>query len=82
MQLEYKVTVGENGRVILPIKIREQLNLLTGDQVMLVLDEELKVIPLKDKVRKLQAMIKSRNPENISLVDSLIEGRRKESRNE
>jgi AbrB family looped-hinge helix DNA binding protein len=82
MQLEYKVTVGENGRLILPIKIREQLNLLTGDQVMLVLNEELKLIPLKDKVRKLQAMIKSRNPENISLVDSLIESRRKESRDE
>lgn len=82
MQLEYKVTVGENGRLILPIKIREQLNLLTGDQVMLVLNEELKLIPIKDKVRELQAMIKSRNPENISLVDSLIESRRKESRDE
>jgi len=82
MQLEYKVTVGENGRLILPIKIREQLNLLTGDQVMLVLSEGLKVIPIKDKVRELQAMIKSRNPENISLVDSLIESRRKESRDE
>jgi|GEM_PF-3430854 len=82
MQLEYKVTVGENGRLILPIKIREQLNLLTGDQVMLVLSEGLKIIPIKDKVRELQAMIKSRNPENISLVDSLIESRRKESRDE
>lgn len=82
MSLSFKTTIGANGRVLLPTKIREKLNLFQGDQVSIVLDDELKIIPLKDTIRKIQTSIKARNPQNISLVDSLIENRRQELQNE
>ncbi|WP_277361056.1 hypothetical protein [Rickettsia asembonensis] len=40
------------------------------------------MIPLKNKIKEFQALVKSRNKDNISLVDSLIESRRKEFNNE
>ena len=82
MYMELKVTMEENGRILIPSKIREHLELLPGDQMMLVVDEVLKIIPLKDTVRKHQAFIKSRNKDNISLVKSLKESRLAEFKNE
>ncbi|AFC69624.1 hypothetical protein RAMDARK_0719 [Rickettsia amblyommatis str. Darkwater] len=38
---------------------------------MLILDKELTLIPLKNKIKEFQALVKSRNKDNISLVDSL-----------
>ncbi|HJD58644.1 MAG TPA: hypothetical protein LFV92_05695 [Rickettsia endosymbiont of Ceroptres masudai] len=49
---------------------------------ILILDKELILIPLKNKIKEFQALVKSRNKDNISLVDSLIESRRKEFNNE
>jgi len=82
MTLECKVTLGENGRLIIPAKIRERFKIFSGDQVMLVLDEELKIIPLRNMVNKFQEFIKLRNKNNISLVDSLKESRLEEFNNE
>ncbi|QQV75573.1 hypothetical protein H6P87_01135 [Rickettsia tillamookensis] len=82
MHLEYKVTISENGRINIPVKIRDQLYLSSGDQLMLVLDKELKLIPIKNKIKEFQALVKSKNKNNISLVESLIESRKKELNNE
>lgn len=82
MHLECKVTLGDNGRLIIPAKIREQFKLSSGDQLMLVLDEELKIVPLRSMVQKFQAFVKSRNKNNISLVESLKATRQEEFKNE
>ncbi len=82
MNLEHKITVGENGRILIPAKIREFLNIVPGDQMMLIMNKELKLVPLKDIIRKLQAFIKSRNKDNISLVKSLKQSRVEEFKNE
>lgn len=82
MYLECKVIVGENGGLIIPAKIREHFKISSGDQVLLVLNKELKIISLKDIVHKFQSFIKSRNKNNISLVDSLKESRLEEYKNE
>ena len=71
MQKKYKVTVGNNGRLVLPYKLREDLHIKSGDQVLLVLDQELKIIPLKESFKQIQQLVKSYNTNNISLVDSL-----------
>ena len=82
MHLECKVTLGDNGRLIIPAKIREHFKISSGDQLMLILDEELKIVPLRSMVQKFQAFVKSRNKNNISLVESLKETRQKEFKNE
>lgn len=82
MHLKYKVTVSENGRINIPTKIRDQLHISSGDQLMLVFDKELKLIPLKSKIRALQELVKSKNKNNISLLDSLIKSRKEEFDND
>jgi len=71
MQKKYKVTIGNNGRLVLPCKVREYLHIKSGDQVLLVLDQELKILPLKESFKQIQQLVKSYNTNNISLVDSL-----------
>ena len=78
MHLEYKLTIQANGRLVLPIKIREQLGLVTGDQILLVLDKDLKIIPLKETLRHIQDKIKKMNKEGISLVGALKQTRQSE----
>lgn len=82
MHLEYKITMTPNGRIVLPIKIREQLGIQTGDQLLLVLNKELKIIPMKESIRTIQQKIKKHNPTGISLVTSLKKTRLEESENE
>jgi len=74
--MEFKATVGENGRMILPAKVRKVLNISSGDQIVLLLDgEELKLMSLKQTVKNFQEVIKERNKDNISLVDTLHQSR-------
>ena len=49
---------------------------------MLVLDKELKLVPIKNKIKEFQALVKSKNKNNVSLVESLIKSRKKEFSNE
>jgi AbrB family looped-hinge helix DNA binding protein len=83
MDMEFSTTIGENGRLILPIKIRKALNVVSGDRVMLLLsDRELRIRTLKDTVKNYQAMIKRCNVNNVSLVDSLKQSRIQEADDE
>ena len=82
MHMEYKITLQANGRLVLPVKIRKQLGITTGDKILLVLDKELKIIPLKETLRQIQEKVKKHNTEGISLVNSLKETRMAESKNE
>lgn len=78
MHLECKLTLGEGGRLIIPAKIRKHLALHAGDQVILVLDGTLQVIPVKEEIKKFQALVKARNKNNVSLVESLFSTRKQE----
>lgn len=82
MQIEYKVTLKENGRLVLPLKIREKLGVVAGDQLLFSMGDELKVSPLKASVRECQQIIQKYNVNNISLVDSLKETRKEDADHE
>lgn len=82
MQAEYKVTLKENGRLVLPIKIREKLGVVAGDQLLFSLGDELKVTPLKAAVRECQQIVQEYNVNKISLVDSLKKTRQEELDND
>lgn len=76
---QFNVTVGENGRMIIPAIFRKQLNLKAGDEVVVKLssDNDIIVHSPKQSLTKLQALIKTKVG-NESLVDALFEMRRKE----
>jgi len=80
--MEYKVTIGENGRILIPAKIREHFKISSGDQIIIQAGDELKIIPVKNMVHQFQSLIKNLNKKNISLVDSLKETRIEEFKNE
>lgn len=79
---QFKAIVGESGRVFLPSKIRKKMHINVGDQIVFVMDRDLKIVRFKDTLSKIQNRVKELNKSNISLVDSLIESRRIEAQNE
>ncbi len=76
---EFNVTVGENGRMIIPAMFRKQLDLKAGDEVMVKLspDNDIIIHTPKQSLKKLQELIKNKSNKE-SLVDALFEMRRKE----
>lgn len=71
------------GRVIIPSSIREALHLGIGDNVLLIMEnDELKLISQAEAVRRAQALIAKHIPESVSLVDELIAERRVEAARE
>jgi AbrB family looped-hinge helix DNA binding protein len=82
MNLECKVTVGNNGRIVIPSKIRSQMHIESGDKMLLVYDKELKLIPQKQALKAFQDYVQKHNKNKISLVDELIKHRREEAKND
>lgn len=74
---EFNVTVGENGRMIIPAIFRKRLNLKAGDEVIVKLspDNDIVVHSPKQSLKKLQDLFKSSTG---SFVDELFEMRKKE----
>ena len=78
-----RTTVGEGGRIVIPAEFRKALGLKAGDVVMLGLaDDELRLVSLRDAIRRTQEMVRRSNPEGRSLVDELIAERRREAARE
>jgi AbrB family looped-hinge helix DNA binding protein len=75
---EFIATLGDNGRLIVPAFIRKNLELKAGDQVIIRLldDNSIAIHSPKHSLKKLQNLLKTKG--EGSLVDSLIEMRRKE----
>ena len=77
--LRTKLKIGPGGRVVIPATIREQLGLSEGDVLMATFENgELRLISLAESVRRAQAIVRSRVPAGVSLVDELLEDRRQE----
>jgi AbrB family looped-hinge helix DNA binding protein len=74
---EFNVTVGENGRMIIPVMFRKQLNLKPGDEVVVKLsaDNDIIVHSPKQSLQKLQKLFKNSSG---SFVNDLFEMRKKE----
>jgi AbrB family looped-hinge helix DNA binding protein len=72
------------GRLLIPAKLRSELNVGPGDPVVLeTKGEELHVRPYKQAIREAQAIIRKYIPDrDRSLVDELIAERRKEAERE
>ena len=75
---EQNVTVSDNGRIVLPVIFRKQLNINPGDELILSVspDNDIIVHSPKQSLQKLQDLVAKKHKTN--LVDAVIEMRRKE----
>jgi AbrB family looped-hinge helix DNA binding protein len=79
-----RAKIDKAGRVLIPARLRTELNLRPGDPVVLeTKGEDLHVRPYRQAIREAQAIIRKYIPDrNRSLVDELIAERRKEAERE
>jgi AbrB family looped-hinge helix DNA binding protein len=75
--IEQNVIVSENGRIIIPAIFRKELNIKSGDELILRLspDNEIIIHSPRQSLQKLQELFKNKSG---SFVEKLIEMRRKE----
>lgn len=75
---EQNVIVSENGRIIIPSIFRKELSIKPGDELILSLspDNDIVVHSPRQSLQKLQNLAASKHKN--SLVDAVIEMRRKE----
>lgn len=75
---EQNVIVSDNGRIVLPVMFRKQLNINPGDELILSLspDNDIVVHSPKQSLQKLQDLVAKKHKTN--LVNAVIEMRRKE----
>ncbi len=77
--MELKTQLNKNGRIIVPAKIRKALNLHPGDELIIRLEHgSIRLIPLHQAVLLAQQKVKQYVPDNISLVEDLLQARREE----
>jgi len=78
-QTSTKVRVGPDRSVVVPVSLTEALGLKEGDVLFArVEDGEIRLLTLTAVTRRVQAMVRKFVPEGVSLVDELIEDRRRE----
>ena len=81
--MEFKVQVHSGGRFVLPAKLRKELQINTGDEIVLWLENgSIRLVPLHQAVKLAQQSVKRYIPEGTSLVDDLIQARREETSHE
>jgi AbrB family looped-hinge helix DNA binding protein len=74
-----KVRLGPDGRVVIPAAFRDVLSLKDGDVLFARLEGgEIHLLTPQAAMRRVQAMVREFVPEGVSLVDELIEDRRRE----
>jgi len=81
--MEFRVQVHSGGRFVLPSKLRKELQIKAGDEIVLSLEDgSVRLIPLHQAVRIAQQTVKKYVPKGTSLVEDLIQARKKEAAHE
>jgi len=75
-----RLTMSENGRVLIPAELRAALGLRSGGPLMARLEgEKLVLEPLAAAVRRIKGVMSQYSSPDSSLVDELIADRRREA---
>ena len=78
--MEFKTQITKGGRLIVPARLRKELQIEVGDEVILRLENgSIRLIPLRQAVELAQKMVRQYVPKNTSLVEDLIQARRSEA---
>lgn len=74
--------IGEDGRIVIPAVFRKKMGLKPGDELIILLEEDgIRLLTPQQGIKRAQALVRQYVPEGKSLVDELIQERRKESLN-
>jgi AbrB family looped-hinge helix DNA binding protein len=75
--------IGEGGRLVIPAEYRRALGVESGDELLLVLEENsLRVLTPREGIRRAQALVRSYVQEGTRLSDELIQDRRRSAERE
>lgn len=79
----YTISLGERGRLVLPARLRQRLDLQPGDRLIVTVDAEggFRVVSAREQARRLRGLYRDLAPA-YSLADALIAERREEARRE
>ena len=73
MDVETRIRINENGRVVIPASYRKALGIKPGDEVILRMeDDELRITTMKRRIERVQRLVRKYVKPGISLVDELI----------
>jgi len=80
---EVRSRVNENGRIVIPLAMREALGIAPGDELILRLeDDELRITTLGRRIENARQLVRKHVKSGRSLVDELIAERRKAAQRE
>lgn len=79
----YTMALGERGRLVLPARLRQRLDLQPGDRLIVRVDAKggFRVVSARELAHQLRGLYRGLAP-GRSLVDELIAERREEARQE
>ncbi len=81
--MEFRVQVHSGGRFVLPSKLRKELQIKAGDEIILRLENgSIRLVPLHQAVIIAQQTVKKYVPKGTSLVADLIQARKTEAERE
>lgn len=76
----YRTKVDGSGRIVLPVEVRQRQQLMAGDTVIVIEDDNgVHVKPFNQVVREAQAYFRQVIPQGVSLADDLAAERRAEA---
>jgi AbrB family looped-hinge helix DNA binding protein len=83
MQDTYKIKIGEEGRIVLPLDWRKAVHARPGDELVIrVNDDGLTVSTVQQSIQRFQKLVALHIPPEIDLVDELIRERREDADDE
>jgi len=78
-----RTKLGEGGRVVIPAAYRRALDLESGDEVVVLLEEdEIRIMKPRQAIRRAQRAVREYVDPGYGLADSLIRDRRREAEDE
>lgn len=79
----YHMRVSDGRRVVLPAEVCQQLGIAVGDTVIVdVAEGKVQLHSFETRLAEFRALLNSKVPQGVSLVDELIAERRAEAKRE
>jgi AbrB family looped-hinge helix DNA binding protein len=83
MELQARTRLGEKGRVVIPAEMRKALGVDAGGVLDLrVVDGELRISTMRNRLRRAQARVRQIIPPGVSLSEELSAERREAAQHE